>query len=412
MERNSNLPAPIGLLTAITALGSVSVSLYVPSLPAIASEMAAAPGAARLTLTAFLAAFAVSQLAYGPLSDRYGRRMPILAGAAVYVAGSLACLVAPHIGSLIAARVLQAVGAAAGPALGRAIVRDVVAPNRLSGVMALMASVIALSPTLGPVAGGQIAMRAGWRADFVVLAATGAVIGGLLAWRLPETHLTRSSSPLRLGPVAATYRQLVSDRCFLFFLLCGGLLTAGNFAWVAAAPFLFIQQFGVRPAVYGLYSLLVGGGYALGALMVILGGKRISTRRAVQAGVGLAILGGVALEVAAIGLPRALPLAIAMALYSCGMGIAVPSCAAGALARHPEAAGSAAALIGGLQIAIGAMGSVAGSLVAPFGATVLATAVLSAGLLASACLLGVRSLKTSTPSHGQLRHAATANLCG
>lgn len=399
----------IALLTAITALGSISVSLYVPALPEIAQALHSSPSAAKTTLIAFLIPFAATQLIYGPLSDQFGRRPLILAGAGIYVLGSIACMLAPSLPLLVAARMLQACGASAGPALGRAVVRDTVPADRLAAILAIMATAIALSPTIGPVIGGAVASAGGWRATFALLTTVGIGLGALLMWRLPETGPAAMGSPPGIGGIARAYASLLGDRCYVLLLLCGGLLTAGNFAWVAGAPFVFITRMGFTPASYGLVNLAVGGGYAVGAIGVILAGRRFTIQTAVVGGTAVSLLGGVAVLIAAAIVPRADLLIAAMSLYALGMGVAVPSSAAGALGRHPEAAGAAAAMLGGAQIGIGACGTLLQAAVASAGTTGIASLLVGAAALGLMTAIFVR-YGTHAAMTGAQRMTAAASV--
>ena len=354
-------PAPqpgagfVALVTALTALGSVSVSVYVPSLPAIAREFSASAGAVKLTLTAFLVAFAAVQLAYGPTSDRFGRRPPILVGLAIYIAGSLACAVAQTTAELTAARVLQALDAGAGPALGRAVLRDRLEGPRLAATLAVVSSAVALSPALGPVLGGFVQVWVGWRSGFLLLAALGAALFLACHRWLAESDTHPDPNALHVRAVVVHYRALLGDARYVALLLAGGLVAACNFAWTAGAPFVFVDLLGFRPDAYGVANLGVGASYVAGTLAVMRLGGRIAPGHMLFAGAALAMTGGAALVGTSLAAaPGAADLIAAMALVALGMGITVPVSAAGALSRHPEMAGAAAALLGAGQIAIGA----------------------------------------------------------
>jgi DHA1 family bicyclomycin/chloramphenicol resistance-like MFS transporter len=348
-------PKTVALLTAITALGSISVSIYLPSLPAIAKDFGTSGDSAKLTLTAFLFLFAAAQLAYGPLSDRFGRKRPILVGIGIYILGSLACAASGSLQWLVAARVLQAIGASAGPALGRAVIRDLFGGPRLTSALAVVAAAVALSPMLGPFAGGLIAQAAGWRAIFVLLTVLAVF---LLAWTglaLPETKPGPSVNPTK-GPLQ-NYKTLLLDKEYIAAVGCAGFLTAGNYAWNAAAPFVLAERYRVTPALYGTLGLLVGGGYVLGTLVAMRLAKRISADKLVYAGLSLSVLAGIALSVTGSLWKESVPLFVIVSIFTLGMGIVLPAAAACALSRHPEAAGAAAGLLGAVQIFIGALGS-------------------------------------------------------
>jgi DHA1 family bicyclomycin/chloramphenicol resistance-like MFS transporter len=358
------------LLTALPALGSISVSIYLPSLPSLTLSLHASAALVKLSLTVFLFVFAVSQLGYGPLSDRFGRKPPIMGGLIVYLAGSIACACAFNAPMLIGARAIQGVGAAAGPALGRAVLRDLYSGDRLSGSLATVAAAVALSPMLGPVLGGYLQVLFGWRSCFILLTVIGAALCVVTFRFLPETNTHTASDGLRLPVIFRNYATLLSDQEYVAALLCGGMLTAGNFAWTAGAPFVFGGIYHFSPDRYGNVALLVGAGYVLGTVL----SGRLSKR--------FSLFASVALNVIAMGTPSYLWIVFLMVLFTAGMGIVIPMSAACALSRHPEIAGAAAGLLGAMQIVTGAFGTLAISAVGspttgPIAIILAVTSVLS-----------------------------------
>ena len=384
------------LLVALTALGSLSVSIYLPALPVISDQLNGDAGQARLTLSGFLVVFALAQLCYGPLGDRIGRKPPILAGIALYVAGSLACAAAPSLHALIAARLLQAAGASAGPALGRAVLRDIHGGPRLVSALAVVTAAVALSPMLGPFIGSLIATHVGWRAIFVMLAVVGVVLAAGIAFLLPETLARPDPASTRLRMIASRYVSLLRDSEYAAAVMCGGLLTAGNFAWNAAAPFLLGSMFGIGPQGYGWVALLVGSGYAAGTLAAGRIARSVTASVLVYGGLACSLTGGAVLWVAALaGAP--LPVVVlAVVPFTLGMGVVVPAAAACALSRRPEIAGSAAGMMGALQILTGAAGTAAVSLLA-----VASLQTLGGILLVSAALATVSGQVALAPLRGQ-----------
>src|SRR3546814_4004503 len=197
------------LLTAMVVLVPSSTDLYRPSRPSGGAACAAGTGEVQLTLSVFLAGFAVSQLVYGPLSDRFGRRPVILGGVALYLLASLACMVAPSIEVLILARFVQAVGACVGPAIGRAAVRDIYGRERSGRMLAFMGMVMALAPAFGPILGGFLEVWFGWRANFAVLALFSVIILAASFVALPATNRWKSRDATRLGHLVGKYRALL-----------------------------------------------------------------------------------------------------------------------------------------------------------------------------------------------------------
>ena len=390
----------LALLTCLTALGSISVSIYLPSLPELSVALHASPSLIKLSLTAFLFFFAASQLAYGPLSDRFGRKPPILCGLVIYMAGSAACAFAWSAPVLIAARVVQALGAAAGPALGRAVLRDLYSGTKLTSSLSIIAAAVALSPMLGPVAGGYLQVAFGWRSSFIVLCGVGGLLLVGVLTALPESSSHIDANGLSITVILQHYATLLTDREYVAALLCGGLLTAGNFAWTAGAPFLFASTYHFSADQYGNIALLVGAGYVAGTFASGVLSRRFEAPTVVYRGMALAVLSAFALNGIAQLNVGYLPIVFTMFSFTAGMGVVIPLSAACALSRHPEIAGAAAGLLGALQILTGAFGTIAISSVSsvsvrPIG-VILAVTAVGASVAAYVALLSFRHQIVST----------------
>ena len=399
---SSRLLLPI--ITALTALGSISVSMYLPSLPSMATALHASPGAIKMSLTAFLFVFATSQIVYGPLSDRFGRKAPVVAGLVIYIAGSLLCATATEVTMLVAARIVEALGAAAGPALGRAIARDIYSGAQLTSSLAMIAAAVALSPMLGPVAGGYLQAGFGWHATFYVLSLAGLCLLLATLLLLPETNAQRSADGLKAATIRRNYVLLLSDSEYISSLLCGGLLTAGNFAWTAIAPFLFAVRYGFSPDQYGNIALFVGGGYLIGTFLCGRLSSRVAAPVLVYSGLGCALLSSVVIAALSLHHVGYWPIIGTMMLFTVGMGIVIPMAAACALSLHPEIAGSAAGLLGSLQIFTGALGTLAAGFFRP--ASLSPTAYLLISVSLAAMVAGYIALK---PFRTKLVSARMAN---
>jgi DHA1 family bicyclomycin/chloramphenicol resistance-like MFS transporter len=375
--------AATALLTALVAIGSFSVSIYTPSMPALSVELATSADRVKLTLSVFLVGFALAQLIYGPLSDRFGRRSSLLAGLAVYVVGSLACALAPTIEALIAARFLQSVGACAGPVLGRAVVRDVHGREGTARVLAWVGAATTLAPAIGPTLGGTIHVWFGWRANFLLLAVVGAAL--LIAcWRLlGETNQYRNPAATRIAPMLNTYATLLADRRYLGYVLCGSFIYAGLYAWIAAAPFLFIERLGFVPNRYGALTIVTTGCYVLGSLVAARMSGRVGLDRMILAGCGLATVGGALMLL--LGLATELTassLVGPMMVFSVGMGLTLPNALAGGLLPFPRVAGAASALLGFSQMAAAALATVVVAALPQLSVPAMAGTILACAALA------------------------------
>lgn len=366
MQQNDTLAVPgvnagllIGVLGALAAFGAISVDMYLPSLPSIADDLGVASGTAQFTLSSFFIGFGLGQLFYGPLSDRFGRRGPLLSGILLYMLASLGCAFSTSLGQLIGWRFVQAGGGCAGAVIARAIVRDLYSAEAMARVMSMIMLVIATAPLVAPLIGGYLLVWLGWRAIFWLLAGFGALCF-VAAWSLvPETRPREFRSRLSPTRQLAGYAQLLRHRSTLGYMLCGGSAFAGMFAYISGTPFVYIELFDVEPQHYGwLFGLNVAGLMLVSFLNSRLVGRLGSGRLLgwgllIQTGAGLALLAASRLEY----LPA---LVVPLFFYVSMIGIVAANATAGALSHFPELAGTASALFGVFQFGLGAL---AGALV-------------------------------------------------
>ena len=378
------------LLTALVALGQISTSIYIPSMPSIVSELATTPAHVNLTLSGFLLGFAVCQMAFGPLSDHFGRRPVLFVGLGLYLASSLLCAFASTIAALILGRVLQGMAACAGPVLGRAIVRDIYGPGRTAAAMAYIGAALAISPAVAPIIGGYLQVWFGWRSAFAFLTAVGVLIFAA-SWRLlAETSPRATSSHANTPGLGSSCALLLRDRRYLGYTLVVSFIFAGLMAFAAGGPFIFIELLGMRPDHYGMLSIFTVVGYLVGSLTAGRLTRRLPVNRLVLLGVAVSLLGGGLLA----GLVAFAPLSVAsiiapMTIFTAGLGVALPAGMAGAMAPFPQIAGAASALLGFVQMLVAAAASFAvGAL--PHGSALPMAMVIAAGALAA--LLSFTSL--------------------
>jgi DHA1 family bicyclomycin/chloramphenicol resistance-like MFS transporter len=358
--RSPNRFAVTALLTALVALGPISTDLYLPSLPGLARHFAVGVNEVQLTLSVFLLGLATAQLAYGPLSDRFGRRPVMLAGLAIYVSASAACMLSPSIGVLVTARFLQAVGACVGPVLGRAIVRDVHGREGAARVLAYMSAAMALAPAIGPIVGGVLEEGFGWRSSFLALVAYGGV-GLAIAWRiLPETNAWRDPEAARLARIVDGYRGFLGQRAYLGYVLCCAFAYSGIFAFISGSSFVLQQVVGLGPVAYGLCFSGAVVGYIIGTVAAGRLSRAVGLDRLIAVGAGVAVAGGALLAGLAFagfvdrGTAGALAIVVPMLVYMIGVGLVLPNAIAGAVGPFPRAAGAASALLGFTQMILAA----------------------------------------------------------
>jgi len=338
------------LLAGLSAIGPLTTDMNLPSLPDIARTLDASTADVQFTISAYLIGFAVGQLIYGPVSDRYGRKPVLLAAIALYCVASFACALSPSIDMLIAARGLQAIGGCGGVVLARAVVRDLYAGARAGRELSLIAAVMALAPVIAPVAGGALQTWFGWRAVFFVLAAA-ALLGFAIVWLLlPETLKQRAAEPVSVSSMAKSFAIVARSPAYLAYV---GLVTtsfAGLFAWISGASFVLQDLFGLSPFVFGFAFAIGSLGYMTGTGL----SARLSHSLGLDnvAGIGslLTAAGGLGMLVAiAFDTRSAVTLVLLMAIYLAGMGMVLPQAMAGALTPFPERAGAASSLLGFVQ---------------------------------------------------------------
>ncbi|WP_344611879.1 multidrug effflux MFS transporter [Dactylosporangium salmoneum] len=372
------------LLGFLTALGPLTIDMYLPSLPTITDDLHASAAAVQLTLTGTLAGLAVGQLIVGPLSDALGRRLPLLAGIGVHVLASVLCVFAPNLAVLGTLRVLQGLGAAAASVVAMAVVRDLWTGLAAARILSRLMLVVGVAPILAPTIGGLVLRLTQWRGVFVVLAAAGLAILAATALALPETL---SPARRRAGGVAGTardYGRLFADRVYVGLILVAGLSMAALIAYVSGSSFVFQDGFGLSQQQFAF--VFAGGAVGLIAatqLNVRLLRRWTPQRILLGALVTGTAAGAVFVLLAATrtgGLPGVLiPLWTVLAM----VGLAMPNAPAIALSRHGEAAGTAAALLGAVQFGAGA---VAAPLVGMLGVDALAMAIVVFGGMAAAAL--------------------------
>ena len=352
VSRVSANPSPLWLLALITLNGTLAMHIFVPALPAVAHDFHTSAAAAQMTLSVYIVGLSLSQLTYGPISDHFGRRPVLMFGMALYSAASLAALFAPTIGSLVAARLLQALGGGSGLVLGRAIVRDGAAGETAARRLSLMNLMTMAGPGLAPMIGAAMVGATGWRSIFALISLLG--LAGLgLVWRLlPETSGERDS----VANVFGNYARLIKSPAFVGYSIGGGCATTSFYAFIAAAPFILVDQLHRPASEIGVYLAINILGIWLGSLTAsrIIGRAPMSRLMVIGnliSCVSAAIFLGLA---ASGGLSAALAVAAMLALCF-GAGIASPTALAQALSIKPGIAGSASGLYGCVQMIVGAI---------------------------------------------------------
>lgn len=381
------------LLALLTAVGPMSVDFYLPSLPEIGRVFGAPAAQVQLTLSGYLLCFAIGQIVYGPISDHVGRKPVLLAALTLYVAVCLGCVFAASIEMLIALRCLQALGVAAAPVLARAMVRDLYHGVRAGRELARMGAITALAPVVAPSLGGVLQASFGWRAAFIGMAALGLCAIVLVVRLLPETMNRRAQEPISFKSVVRGYGSFIRHPTYCMYLAIVAAAYGGLFAWISGSSFVLQDLYGLSPLLFGLVFAVATLGYGAGTLTATQLVGRIGIDRTIVCGGFALAAGGLAMVAAvAMGFGSPFALAVPMALYLYGLGLAMPQAMAGALMPFPERAGAASSLLGFLQqltaSAVGiAVGQTLGASALP-----LAVAIAVMGALALVLALVKRSM--------------------
>lgn len=346
--------AVLGMLTAVTPL---SIDMYLPAMPGLAREFAVDPAYVQYSLSLFFLGLAAGQLTYGPISDRYGRRPVLYFGLGLYLFACVACALSESVGMLIAARAVQGFGAAAGPVMSRAIVRDRFHGSKAASVMSFVVMVMATAPLLAPIVGGLVLKFAAWQGIFWLLCVYALMCLVALAVLLGESHPPqRRVRDRSLLAQYVGYLALLRRGPIALFLLCGGLMFGALFSYVAASSFVYIDQFGIDESLFGFYfganvfAMLIGTA-TNGRLVMFLGYRLL---------LGVAVLNTLACSLVLLattltGFGGFWGVAIPLFFLLSTVGVAGANTVAGLLDLAPDAAGAASALFGVVQFSCGAV---------------------------------------------------------
>ncbi len=388
------LPGWLILMGALTAIGPLSIDMYLPAFPAIAIGLGAHSSEVERTLAAYLLGMASAQLIYGPLADRFGRKPPLYGALALYILASAGCALAPNVEFLTACRVLQAMGGAAGMVIPRAVVRDHYSTHDAARALSMLMLIMGIVPILAPVLGAYILSWVGWRGIFVTITLCGIALLWTLSKVMVESLPPERQIKLSWGNILRTYGGLLTHRRFIAYALSGGLASGTMFGYIVGSPRLFIEHFGVSPQTYGLLfgmnavSLIIGSQVSVRLLKDHLPIKILPWALAGTTAAGLLALFSAFAGVATLALIMG-----CLMLFMFCYGFVGPNSAALALSDQGHQLGSASAMMGTLSISCGAMAGLLISLMKMPGP--LPLALIMAGCTVLACLLGAIARRAS-----------------
>ncbi|HEY9437454.1 MAG TPA: multidrug effflux MFS transporter [Streptomyces sp.] len=381
------------VLGGLTALPPLSMDMYLPALPEVTDALHAPAATVQLTLTACLAGMALGQIVVGPMSDRWGRRRPLLLGMVIYVMATAICAFAPTAELLIGFRLLQGLAGSAGIVIARAVVRDLYDGMDMARFFSTLMLISGVAPIVAPLIGGQVLRITDWRGIFVVLTAVGVVLT-LVVWKwLHETLPEQDRRTGGIGEALRTMRGLLADRVFAGYMIAGSLAFAALFAYVSASPFVVQEIYGASPQtfslLFGINSVgLITVGQINGKILV----GRVSLDKALGFGLGMITVAAVALLLmtsGAFGEVGLVPVAAGLFVLMSAMGLAMPNTNALALMRAKHAAGSASALLGTSAFMVGAVASPLVGIAGEQTAVPMALVQVVCALASVGCFLGM-----------------------
>lgn len=342
------------ILSALMAFTSLSTDIYLPAMPIMTKDL---QGNVELTITGFLIGFCIAQLVWGPLSDQWGRRVPLMIGMILFIIGSIGCALSTHISQIVFWRVFQALGACTGPMLARAMIRDLFSRTRAAQMLSTLIIIMAIAPIAGPLLGGQIIKITSWHTIFWLLAIIGVLMLISLRW-LPETLPEEKRIKASLPNAFHHYYSLLTNTIFMRFTLCLTFYYVAAYAFITGSPFVYITFFGIYPQHYGwLFALNI-----IGVMGMSLVNRRLVQRFALETllkfAVVIAAIAGLILALAArLDIGGVMLIVASVFVFFSMNGIIAATSTAAALDAVPNIAGSASALMGALQYGSGIISS-------------------------------------------------------
>jgi DHA1 family bicyclomycin/chloramphenicol resistance-like MFS transporter len=343
----------LGILNALTPF---TIDLYLPAFPQIAADLDVAVSRMSLSVSVYFIGFALGQIIYGPLLDRFGRQRPIYVGLAIYILATVGCMTTTSFEGLLIFRFISALGGSAASVGATTLVRDHFPPERAARAFATLMLVLSASPLLAPTIGSLMTVSLGWRALFAALVVLAIIDVALVAFASPRSYRADPSVSLRMAPMLRTFREALTQPQFRTYTLAGSLSFAGLFVFVSGSPAAFMDGFGVSPQGFGgVFAILAGGMIAGGQLNHVLL-RLTDSRRVFRQALNVQVVAGAVFLIASLALTLTLWQTIAMLLvFLVCAGITYPNAAALALQPFTKNVGSAASLLGFIQLGVGAL---------------------------------------------------------
>ena len=352
----ANTLSLIIVLSATLAVGQVGIDMFLSSLPLLTDVFDTGVSRAQLTLSTYLIGFALGQLFYGPVSDRYGRKMPLLIGTALFVLASVAAGFATSIEMLIVFRFIQSLGGAAGFVIALAIIRDMHDRDTSASMLARMGTVIGFAPGIAPIVGGYLLLWFGWRANFFFLAAWGLIVIAIVMVWIAESNLEPDPTAIRPQQIMRNFGTLLCNRAYLGYTLTMVFVFGAFFAFMSGAPFVFIEVLGVAPENFAPITItIMVVGFVMGSLLANNSARHFGVERVLSIAILLSVVSGVVTAVLPwMGVVSVASIVGPLAVHAFAAGFIFPLGTASAIGPFPHMAGAAASLLGFLESAVGA----------------------------------------------------------
>lgn len=392
------------LVAFLTGIGPLSTDTYLPAIPELAASLGVSTAHAQWSISSYFLGIASGQIVAGPFSDRFGRRPVLLIGFLLFFIATFVCAVAPDIQTLIGARAVQGAAAAASPAAGRAMVRDLWKGNEAARIMSYVTMAIIIAPLIAPSLGGVMIRYWSWRSIFWMLLGLAAIAIALVLWRMPETNGPEKRSDVQLGDYFRAYMRVLRRKRALAYLICGGFSYAAMFAYITSSAGVYIEQFGVDPAIFGLYFGLNVVGLFVGTWVNSQLVTRYGYHTMAASSVLISLVGSMFLLLVTLlswgGLP-AIMLGLFLTVGPSSMLGA--NCTTGLMDLFPNNAGAALALFGVSQFGFGSLASLFAGLIFPGTPLAMAIPMAVCILISFTALLWLLSLVRQEESeHRQL----------
>ena len=383
------------LLGSLTTIAPFSIDMYLPGFPAIAKDLHTTVEDVSLSLSGFFVGISLGQLLYGPLMDRFGRKRPLYIALLLYIIASLGCAFATSLDMLVAVRFIQAIGACAATVAANAMVRDLFPVEENAKVFSMLMLILGVSPIIAPTAGGYITSLLGWQAVFIILAIITTIILVAIYAGLPESSKPDPGYSLKPGPITRSYLAVFKEPVFYTYTFTGAIAFSGLFAYLSGSPYLFMVLFKVTEKQYGWIFALLAGGLILASQVNRFLLKRYKSEQIVTSALICMSITGLLLVVTAMnGWITLAGILVLLFIYLSCLGYILPNASALAMSPFTKNAGSASALMGALQMGIGAGVSIALSLWQNGTAVPMAAVMAICGIISlSVLLIGHRVIR-------------------